>query len=512
MTTSNNDDSPNPERKPSSWRRSLSKALRSTGKRLQGESGSVDSTDGHALFASFPNLFGCASHQPASTRLLQWNEPLHPTHEFRRTIDQGRAWSLSLDTSYDDVTYVIIDLSWASNTLRELGIAINEVPLVAVQSWYDLKALTATDDCRLCRARLDQLDELVLAHLTGNEEDLKADLPPEPKLRWSDPPSGIAKVVLADLHARSILGESITVLEATAEWDLLSGAPTYLQMLLTNEGALRIEARKDFSYWKKEIDPERVDRLLAAGFSDETGEGNFEILHGPDPLGLFHQDLLTDAITAFVDVYEPRPKKINIQRIEGASPFESRLASTNYSFFQRLIDRMARPDLLSASIERLNETGSDNDDSLFECVQQLSPEFARLIALAHLDELTDHLDDLLILAPVGIDDSLRAMAADRLASPEDWSDFVLRHILRMSDLRLRFLQSDDLAEDEYLLEVENLAHEQVLLKTRDDEPIAVNGIALDSSRAFETDNGVVVPLLGRIDPPPLPGLVVPKLN
>jgi hypothetical protein len=464
------------------------------------------------LVPGFPNLFGCASHQPASTRFLRWNQPLHIDHGFRRTIDQGRAWSLSLDTSYDDATYVVIDLSWASNTLRALGVAINEVPLVAVQTWFDSETLTATDECSLCRARLFQLDDLVMAHLTGDEQEMKVDLPPAPELRWSDSPEKIAGEVLSDLQARSILGESITVLEATAEWDLLSGAPTYLQLLFSADGELRIEARKDFSFWETEIDEPRIDRLRAAGFSESSGFGNFEILHGPDPLGLFHQDLLAESITAFLDVYEPRRKKINIVRIEGASPFESRSGSTNYPLFQRLIDRVARPDLLSASVKRLNELESSDDTSLLELVESISPAFARIIELAHLDELVDYLDDLLILAPVGFEDSMREMAADPLASLEDLSDFVLRHIIRTSDMRERFIQDNDLPSDQFLLSVQSIAHEQLLLSTQDDVPAAVNGIPLDSDAALEADNGVVVAFPGWIDPPPVPELVVPDLN
>lgn len=511
MTVPKSDEPNEGDQSPGRFLRKIAKSLQSTGQKLQGQPAEQEAF-GNVLLPSFPNLFGCASHRPASTHFLRWNQPLHPDYEFRRTIDQGRAWSLSLDTSYDDVTYVIIDLSWASNTLRELGVAINDVPLVAVQTWLDLKALAATDDCTRCHARLDQFDELVITHLTGDERDLNADLPPAPKLRWSDPPSDIAHSVLADLHARSILGESITVLEGTAEWDLLSGAPTYLQLLLTNEGSLKIEARKDFSYWKKEIDQPRVERLLAVGFSEASGFGNFEILHGPDPLGLFHQDLLTEAITAFVEVYEPRPTKIKIERIEGASPFESQFGSTNYPFFQRLIDRMSRPDLLAASTERLNEFESSDDTSLLELVETISPAFARIIKLAHLDELVDYLDDLLILAPVGSEESMREMADDPLASLEDLSDFVLRHIIRTSDMRERFVQDEDRPASEFLLQIQSLAHEQLLLGTEDDVPTSVNGIQLDGDTALEADNGVVFSFPGRIDPPALPGLVIPKLN
>ena len=511
MNNPDSDESFERDRKPSGWRRGLARALRATGQKISGEA-AVTGGGETILVPGFPNLFGCASHRPASTHFLRWNQPLHPEYEFRRTIDQGRTWSLSLDTSYDDVAYVIIDLSWASNTLRELGVAINDVPLVAVQTWFNLKALTATDDCTRCHARLDQLDELVITHLTGDQKDLNADLPPAPKLRWSDPPSEIALAVLADLHARSILGESITVLEGTAEWDLLSGAPTYLQLMLTNEGSLKIEARKDFSYWKKEIDQPRVDRLLAAGFSEASGFGNFEILHGPDPLGLFHQDLLTDAITAFVDVYEPRPKKIKIERIEGASPFESQFGSTNYPFFQRLIDRMSRPDLLSASTERLNELESSDDTSLLELIETISPSFARIIKLSHLDELVDYLDDLLILAPVGFEESMCEMADDPLASLEDLSDFALRHIIRTSDMRERFVQDEDRPANEFLLDIQSLAHERLLLGKEDDVPTSVNGIPLDGDAALEADNGVVIPYPGWIDPPALPGLVIPKLD
>ena len=511
MTSANSDEPNKDDQSSGRFLRKIVKSLQSTGQKLQGHPAEQEPSE-NVLVPGFPNLFGCTTHQPASTHFLRWNQPLHPEYEFRRTIDQGRTWSLSLDTSYDDVTYVIIDLSWASNTLRELGVAINDVPLVAVQTWLDLKALAATDDCTRCHARLDQLDELVITHLTGDQKDLNADLPPAPKLRWSDPPADIAKAVLADLHARSILGESITVLEGTAEWDLLSGAPTYLQLLFTNEGSLKIEARKDFSYWKKEIDQPRVDRLLAAGFSEASGFGNFEILHGPDPLGLFHQDILTEAITAFVNVYEPRPKKIKIERIEGASPFESQFGSPDYPFFQRLIDRMSRPDLLSASTERLNELESSDDTSLLELVETISPSFSRIIKLAHLDELVDYLDDLLILAPVGFEESMRAMADDPLASLEDLSDFALRHIIRTSDMRERFVQDEDRPANEFLLEIQSLAHEQLLLGTEDDVPTSVNGIPLDGDAALEADNGVVVPYPGWIDPPALPGLVIPNLN
>jgi hypothetical protein len=173
---------------------------------------------------------------------------------------------------------------------------------------------------------------------------------------------------------------------------------------------------------------------------------------------------------------------------------------------------MSRPELLSATIESLNELDSPDDRSLVELVHQISPEFATIIKLAHLDELVDYLDDLLILVPTGHDEFLREMARDPLASPEDWSDFVLRHILRMSDLRLRFLEGDVYTDHELLIEVENLAHEKLLLATRDDSPVAVNGIDLDVASALDADNGTAVAFPGLLDPPDMPGLVFPDLD
>ena len=496
---------------PSSWRRNVAKGLRGLGRRLNG----TDKALGHRetiLVPGFPDLFGCFLHRPDEVEFLPWNQPLHPDFEFRRTIDHGRAWSLSLDASYDEVTYIVIDLTWAANTLREMGVVISEVPLLAVQTWRNFDDLAVADGCQLCSARLFQLDDLLIAHLAGDLEVPQADLPPAPKLIWSDPPDVIAAGVLADLQARSILGESITVLNATAGWNLVPDAPTYLQVLLTNEGALRIEARKDFTYWKTEIDQPRVDRLLAGGFSDDSPWGNFEILHGPDPHGIFLHDLLTDAIAVFVQVYEPRSEKITIERIEGASPFEAAIGVANYPFSQRLIDRMFRSQLISASIERLDDIESPEEAPLLELVERLAPEFATIIKLAHLDELVDYLDDLMIFAPIDQDDALREMANDPLASPEDLSDFVLRHIVRSGDLRARIVEGDDTPSNEVVLDVESLAHERFVLTTRDDLPIAINGIALDCDHTLTADNGEVWGFRGRIGPPAQPGFVIPDLG
>jgi hypothetical protein len=118
----------------------------------------------------------------------------------------------------------------------------------------------------------------------------------------------------------------------------------------------------------------------------------------------------------------------------------------------------------------------------------------------------------MILAPVGFEESMREMADDPIASLEDLSDFVLRHIIRTSDMRERLIQNEDLPPDQFLLTVQSLAHEQLLLGTEDDVPTSVNGIPLDGDAALEADNGVVVPFPGRIDPPALPGLVIPDLN
>jgi hypothetical protein len=173
---------------------------------------------------------------------------------------------------------------------------------------------------------------------------------------------------------------------------------------------------------------------------------------------------------------------------------------------------MSRPDLLSASTERLNELESSDDTSLLDLLETISPSFSRIIKLAHLDELVDYLDDLLILAPVGFEESMREMADDPLASLEDLSDFALRHIIRTSDMRERFVLDEDRPANEFLLEIQSLAHERLLLGTEDDVPSSINGIPLDGDAALEADNGVVVPYPGWIDPPALPGLVIPKLD
>ena len=507
-------DSSDGGKNPSKFRKGLADGLRAPGKKIAGEipydeSSSIDNET--ILVSGFPNLFGCAKHKPDSTELLLWSTPLSPEFEERQTFAHGRTWSLSVDVSYEDATYVIIDLTWAANTLREMGVVISQDPLVAVQTWNDFAALTETDHCDACLARCHRLDEIFIAHFEGDEQERLADLPPVPKLRWSDPPEKIAAAVLNDLRARSILGEALTVLPATAKWDLLPDVPTFLQLALMQEGALRIEARRDFSYWKTEVDDERVNRLFAAGFSDVSPWGVFEILHGPDPHGIFHEEVLTEALIGFIEVYEPRPKKIKIERLEGPSPFETP-ADRNFPFFQRLIDRSFRMEILSASRERLSEIDNPSEILLLELIETVSPEFARIIKLAHLEEFINTMDELIVLAPVGFDERMRDMAHDPFTNPEDLSDFVLRHIIQTSNMRERFIENEDRPSNEVVLDVQSLAHEQLLIGTEDDVPISVNGVPLDSDAALEADNGVVVPYPGWIDPPILPGLVIPDLN
>ena len=169
-------------------------------------------------------------------------------------------------------------------------------------------------------------------------------------------------------------------------------------------------------------------------------------------------------------------------------------------------------EILSASRERLGEFDNPIEILLLELIETVSPEFARIIKLAHLEEFINTMDELIVLAPVGFDARMRDMANDPFASPEDLSDFVLRHVIQTSNMRERFIENEDRPPNQVVLDVQSLAHEQLLVGTEDDVPTSVNGVPLDSDAALEADNGVVVPYPGWIDPPILPGLVIPNLN
>ncbi len=117
-------------------------------------------------------------------------------------------------------------------------------PLVAIQTWNDIASLDAIANCGPCQERLKQLDQTLIAHWSDGDEPADAGkLPRFPRLKWTDPPAIIAEAVIDDLNKRSILGQSMTVLEGTAGWDLIPKVPIYVQFCLEIGGELLIEAR-----------------------------------------------------------------------------------------------------------------------------------------------------------------------------------------------------------------------------------------------------------------------------
>jgi hypothetical protein len=98
MTVPNSDEPNRDDQSSGRFLRKIAKFLRLTGQKLQGQPAEQELL-GNVLLPNFPNLFGCSRHRPTSIDLLGWNEPLSPKYEFRRTVDHGRAWSISVDDS-----------------------------------------------------------------------------------------------------------------------------------------------------------------------------------------------------------------------------------------------------------------------------------------------------------------------------------------------------------------------------------------------------------------------------
>lgn len=486
--------------------------LPGTGAENVTDSGPVD-PPGVELVEEFPNLFGCRKHQPQDVTLQGWREPLFPERSARETFAHGRAWSVALD-DMDDPTKVliIVDLTWAADSLREMGVNLETQPLVALQVWKR-SDVGKIDGCGACMARLEQLDELLISHLSRDEIDA-APLPKMGRLRWDDPPTQIASEVLADLRARSILGEAMTSLEGTARWDLVPRAPVYIQFMLTLEGSLRIEMRKDFSYWRTEVDAARVSAISAAGFSVDDNPHCFEQLVGPDPLDLFHLDALTNAIATFIEVYEPKGRSIKINRLEGASPFDGEDHAHDYAVGQRMIDRLGRAELMESCSESF--AGADDTDSLvMDVLIDDAPLFAEAVILSHLDEFLDRVDDLVILAPVSSDDEIEALLEDRFTTPEEIATFVLRHVFRPSQQRgggdrRGSIQPD--GDPDAPTDIESLARELVTMRFEGSDPIEAAGVVIDPDETIGAWNGIVIPFHGLLPAPEPPPMIVPRFE
>jgi hypothetical protein len=468
---------------------------------------------GIELISGFPNLFGCRKHQPQDVTLHLWREPLYPERSMRETFAHGRAWSVALDDMDDSTNLlVIVDLTWAADTLRDMGVNLETQPLVAIQRW-GRAAVMGIDGCKACMARLEQLDEMLISHLSKDEIEA-APLPKMDRLHWNDSPEQIATAVLEDLRARSILGEAMTSLGGTARWDLVPRAPVFIQFMLTLEGALRIEMRKDFTYWRTEMDAARVSKISAAGFSIDDNPLCFEQLVGPDPLDLFHLEAITSAIGTFVNVYEPKNRSIKIERLEGASPFNGDLRAHEYAVGQRMIDRLGRAELMESCDESLAD--ADESDSLvMDVLLEEAPMFAEAVILAHLDEFFDRVNDLVVLAPVSSDDEIEALLEDRFTTPEEIATFVLRHVYRPSEQRrggARRGSAEPDGDPDAPTDIESLARERVTMRFEDSDPVEAAGVVIDPDETIGAWNGIVIPFDDLLRAPELPALIVPRFE
>lgn len=457
----------------------------------------------------FPDLFGCRRHRPDSVKLLRWDEPLVDDFWGRRTAASGLGWTLALDRSEDGDILTIVDCSWAANALREMGVDLSVAPVVAVQTWSGASALADVADCASCEERLHGLDAALRSHLSNGLEDADAEaLPNFPRLKWTDPPGEIAAIVLTDLRQRSILGEAMTVLEATAGWDLVPKAPVYVQFRLGLEGELQIEARKDFTFWDVVVDETRVAVFSAAGFSVD-GPYQFEMLLGPDPHDLSHRDAIEVAIRTATEVFQPKRKRIHVERFTGVSPLEGELSSHDYAIGQRRIDRLGWPDLFEAADRRLEDQG--DGVRLFDLLDQQHPEFAEIVALAHLDEYFDRMDDVHVLVPTETDDIINGIEGDLLTS-EDLVGFVLRHSYRWGSQRVRAAADDDVEVDPEAIAIETIGHERFAGRLRNGELIEIGGLTVVAAPDGSCVNGSFAMLHGVLEPPVPPPLVIPDLD
>lgn len=457
----------------------------------------------------FPDLFGCRRHRPDGVDVLLWHEPLVDDHWSRMTVASGLGWTIAFDRDESAGTVVIVDCSWAANGLRDLGVDLTRTPVVAVQRWADASRLADMDECPACEERLHGLDALLREHWSDGLADDDTRLPSFPKLKWTDPPAEIAAIVLTDLRARSVVGEAMTVLEATAGWDLVPKAPVYVQFRLGLEGELQIEARKDFAYWDVVVDEERTAMFSAAGFSVD-GPYGFEMLLGPDPHDLSHRDAIESAVRTAIDVFRPRRRRIRVERITGASHIDGPLSAHEYGVGQRRIDRIGWPDLLDAADRRLDDAG--DGERLYDVLERRHPAFAEIVALAHLDEYFERMDDLRVLVPDDLDDIVNGIEGDLLTA-EDLVAFVFRHCFRWSQQRVIVDRADDAEIDPDVIVIETVGHERFAARLHDGELVEIGGFTVRPEADDTCVNGSFAVLHGRLEaPPPPPPFVVPDLG
>ena len=465
---------------------------------------------GGLLPKSFPDLFGCRTHRPRAVEVRRWNEPLSDDHWSRITIASGLTWTLACNRDVAGALVTIVDCTWASDGLQELGVNLANMPLVAIQTWDDTASPQALANCGRCRERLERLDDILINHWSdGSESTGGVSLPRFPRIKWSDSPAVIADAVVSDLNKRSILGESMTVLEGTAGWDLLPKAPIYVQFCLEIGGELLIEARKDFAYWDVVVDEQRVAVFSAAGFSVD-GPHQFEMLLGPDPHNLFHRDAVEKAVSAAVEVFKPERRRIDVNRIEGASHIEGKLSAADFAKGQRRIDRVSWAEMCEVAERRIEQLG--DGDRLFEVLSDTHPHFARLVSLAHLDEFFDRMDDLRLLIPADAADILNEMESSPLTSPEQIATLVLRHCFRWSDQRAPHIVEDGDDHDPDVLSIATLARESFVARLDDGELVEIEGLRVESKWNESCVNGSFATVSGRLEPPKPPPLIIPKFD
>lgn len=456
----------------------------------------------------FPDLFGCSNHQTRAVELRRWNEPLSEDHAARMTIASGLTWTLAVDQDDFGKPVTIVDCTWASDGLQELGVDLAATPLVAIQTWNDIASLDAIANCGPCQERLKQLDQTLIAHWSDGDEPADAGkLPRFPRLKWTDPPAIIAEAVIDDLNKRSILGQSMTVLEGTAGWDLIPKVPIYVQFCLEIGGELLIEARRDFSYWDVVVDEQRAAIFSAAGFSID-GAHQFEMLLGPDPHNISHRDAIENAVRTAIEVFKPERGRIRVDRIEGVSHIEGERSAVDYARSQRRIDRLHWDQLLEAAERRIEKLG--DGDRLFDMLQRVHPHFARLVSLAHLDEFFDRMDDLHVLIPADADAILSQMEGSPFTSPEEIATLVLRHCFRWSNQRTQHTIND--SHDPDVLSIGTLANESFMGRLRNGELAEIEGLRVESNWNDACVNGSFAIVSGRLPPPEPPPLIVPTFD